>query len=51
VEKKLGEKGRILVRFSGTEPLVRVMLEGENEALIALLAEETAQIIEREFNA
>ncbi len=51
VEKKLGEKGRILVRFSGTEPLVRVMLEGENEALIALLAEETAQVIEREFNA
>jgi len=51
VEKKLGEKGRILVRFSGTEPLVRVMLEGENEALITLLAEETAQVIEREFNA
>jgi phosphoglucosamine mutase len=51
VEKKLGEKGRILVRFSGTEPLVRVMLEGENEALIAMLAEETAQVIEREFNA
>ena len=51
VEKKLGEKGRILVRFSGTEPLVRVMLEGENEALIASLAEETARVIEREFNA
>jgi hypothetical protein len=28
-----------------------VMLEGENEALIAMLAEETAQVIEREFNA
>ena len=31
VEKKLGGKGRLLVRFSGTEPLVRVMVEGENE--------------------
>jgi phosphoglucosamine mutase len=51
VGKKLGEKGRILVRFSGTEPLVRVMLEGEDEQLITLLAEETARVIEREFNA
>jgi phosphoglucosamine mutase len=50
VEKKLGDKGRLLIRFSGTEPLVRVMVEGENEGLIHLLAEETAQVIEREFN-
>ena len=47
----LGERGRILVRFSGTEPLVRVMVEGEDENLIARLAEETAQVIERELNA
>ncbi|MBI5583605.1 MAG: phosphoglucosamine mutase [Deltaproteobacteria bacterium] len=51
VEQKLGGKGRILVRFSGTEPLVRVMLEGENEKMITQLGEETAQIIERDFNA
>jgi len=51
VEKKLGEKGRLLVRFSGTEPLVRIMLEGENEKEIQALAEETARVIEREFNA
>jgi phosphoglucosamine mutase len=50
VEKKLGQKGRLLVRFSGTEPLVRVMVEGENEQDIRTLAEETARIIEREFN-
>lgn len=51
VETKLGEKGRLLVRFSGTEPLVRVMVEGENEKEIQTLAEETAGVIEKEFNA
>jgi len=28
VEKRLGEKGRVLVRYSGTQPLCRVMIEG-----------------------
>jgi phosphoglucosamine mutase len=51
VEKQLGDKGRLLVRFSGTEPLVRIMVEGENEKEIQTLAEETARVIEREFNA
>jgi phosphoglucosamine mutase len=51
VERKLGEKGRLLVRFSGTEPLVRVMVEGEDEKEIQALAEETARVIDREFNA
>jgi len=51
VEKKLGQKGRLLVRFSGTEPLVRVMVEGEDEKEIQALAAETARVIEREFNA
>ena len=32
VEKKLADKGRVLLRASGTEPLIRVMVEGENEA-------------------
>ena len=39
----LGETGRLLVRPSGTEPLVRIMAEGENEALIARIVEEVAQ--------
>jgi phosphoglucosamine mutase len=51
VERKLGEKGRLLVRFSGTEPLVRVMVEGEDEKEIQALADETARVIDREFNA
>ncbi len=45
VEKELGERGRVLVRYSGTEPLARVMLEGENEEKIRQMAEEIAEEI------
>ena len=46
VKKELGKRGRILVRASGTEPLIRVMLEGENIAEIKRLAREVAAVIE-----
>ncbi|MBI4525556.1 MAG: phosphoglucosamine mutase [Deltaproteobacteria bacterium] len=49
VEKQLGNRGRILVRYSGTEPLVRIMLEGENEDHIRGLAQEIAEEIRREL--
>ncbi len=45
VEKKLGSSGRLLVRYSGTEPKVRVMIEGEDERGIKTLAEDLAGII------
>ena len=44
-EKQLGDTGRVLVRVSGTEPLVRVMLEGENKKQIETLAKEIAEVI------
>jgi phosphoglucosamine mutase len=44
-EKELGNEGRVLVRVSGTEPLVRVMLEGKDEEKINVLAQEWAEVI------
>jgi len=38
-ERTLGERGRVLVRYSGTEPLLRVMIEGEREPQIRTLAD------------
>lgn len=49
VRQILGENGRILVRMSGTEPLVRVMLEGRDKAEIERLANETADIIKNQL--
>ena len=44
-ERELGEDGRVLVRVSGTEPLVRVMLEGKDEEKINTLAQDIAEVI------
>lgn len=49
VKRQLGEDGRILVRLSGTEPLVRVMLEGLDKKLITRLATETADLIKEKI--
>ena len=46
-EQRLGSRGRILVRPSGTEPVIRVMTEGEDEAEIAAMAHELCDVIRR----
>lgn len=45
VTQALGEKGRLLVRYSGTEALVRVMVEGEEESLVRGYGEEVAAAV------
>ena len=46
LESKFDGKGRVLIRPSGTEPLVRVMIEGENHQIIKEEAEKLAHVIE-----
>lgn len=45
IEKKLGKTGRIVVRLSGTEPLLRIMIEGESQDAITTMANELAALI------
>jgi len=45
VEEQLGERGRLLLRYSGTEPLARIMIEGERQDLIERYANELASTI------
>ena len=42
-ESKLGQDGRVLVRYSGTEPLLRVMIEGRDPSVVHQLAESIAE--------
>ncbi len=46
-EKKLSGKGRLLIRKSGTEPLIRVMAEGEDETLIGTVVGDIVNAVER----
>ena len=50
-KKELGVRGRVLVRYSGTEPLARIMLEGENEDGIRRMASEIAEEIRVELGS
>ncbi len=50
VEKELGNNGRVLVRPSGTEPLVRVMAEGPDEALLQQYINEIIEVVKKELS-
>jgi phosphoglucosamine mutase len=47
IENELGSRGRLLLRYSGTEPLARVMIEGESQAQIEDFARRLATVIEK----
>ena len=49
LEKEFAGNGRVLIRPSGTEPLVRVMIEGEDQNYIAKKANEIAKLIEEKL--
>ena len=49
-ESALGKEGRILVRYSGTEPLARVMVEGKDRKNIEKIAKNISQAIKKELN-
>ena len=47
VESELGPRGRLLLRYSGTEALARIMIEGEQQERIDTLADELAEVIKK----
>ncbi|HEY5557286.1 phosphoglucosamine mutase [Acetobacterium sp.] len=58
IQKRIGEveayfqgQGRVLIRPSGTEPLVRVMIEGKNQSELASIAKDLAELIEERNGA
>lgn len=50
VEKELGQEGRVLIRSSGTEPLIRVMVEGKDYSLVEACAERLSAVVQTEFS-
>ena len=50
IENQLGGKGRLLLRYSGTENLARVMIEGENQAAVEKQANRLAEVIKKSLS-
>jgi len=50
VETQLGERGRVLLRYSGTEPVCRIMVEGERQEEIEEYARQIADVVKEQLN-
>lgn len=51
IRERLGERGRLLLRYSGTEPLARVMIEGEQQETVEQYADDLASVIKESLGA
>jgi phosphoglucosamine mutase len=47
IEKSLGDSGRVLIRYSGTEPLLRIMIEGEDETKLHRFAQDLVELVRK----
>jgi len=46
-ENRLGNSGRLVIRASGTEPLIRVMAEGDDEALVENIVDDIVEVVQK----
>ncbi len=51
IERSLGQSGRLLIRYSGTEPLLRIMVEGENEETLHQMGQELVALVKKHLGA
>ncbi len=47
IEKSLNHSGRILIRYSGTEPLLRIMVEGKDETKLHQYAQDLVELVKK----
>jgi len=51
IERSLGQSGRLLIRYSGTEPLLRIMVEGENEETLHQMGQELVALVKKHLGS